>query len=64
MVRLTGLYRRESRNGRTYYTGRLGDARVLAFVEPNPAEGQPDLVVFMAPRAADGARPGGQGGVR
>jgi hypothetical protein len=50
------LYQRQSANGRTYFTGRFGDAKVLVFREDDVEEdalygAQARWTVFAAPPA-------------
>jgi PhoPQ-activated pathogenicity-related protein len=51
MIKVTGLWKQQDKNGVTYFSGNFGDARVLIFVnrykdKPN----QPDYIMYLADR--------------
>ena len=49
LLRLTGLWKRTSANGREYLVGRLGAARLLVLENRDAGgEGEPDFIVFLA----------------
>lgn len=53
LVRLTGLWKGETKNGQTYLSGSLGSARLVIF--PNDrkdGEKSPDFIVYMSPQKA------------
>ena len=50
-VKVAGLWRNKARDGRSYLSGNLGDARILIF--PNgykKGEKEPDYHMYLAPR--------------
>jgi hypothetical protein len=54
---LTTLYEKQSKTGNTYYTGRLGKARVILLKDREPSpDGTPTWSLFLTP-AGDTARP-------
>lgn len=51
MVKLTGLWKNETKEGETFYAGNLGNARVLIFKNQYKEESKhPDLNLFIAPQ--------------
>ena len=59
MVRLTGLWKREGKNG-DYYSGNLGTARLLLFRNKTKrSETDCDLVLYISP-APKGERDAGE----
>lgn len=48
MIKLAALWKKESKEGRTYYHGRFGEARLLLFKNENKkSEKHPDLNLFI-----------------
>lgn len=50
-VKMTGLWKNETRNGKEYWSGNLGSARIEVW--PNDRkerDNHPDLNVYLAPR--------------
>lgn len=48
MIQLAALWKKDSKNGRTYYTGKLGDGRLLLFKNDKKTdEKQPDLILYL-----------------
>ena len=48
MIQLSALWKKDSKNGRTYYSGKLGDGRLLLFKnEKKQDEKQPDLILYI-----------------
>jgi len=48
MIQLSALWKKDSKNGRTYYTGKLGDGRLLLFKnDKKQDEKQPDLILYI-----------------
>jgi hypothetical protein len=58
LIELTTLFERISNNGKKYFTGRLGHAKVVVLPGDDTAEGQPTWKVFIA--AASPASPAAQ----
>ena len=57
MVKVTGLWANKAKDGSTYYSGGLGAARVVILKNTFKREGSkdPDLNLFIAPKAEKGA---------
>lgn len=50
MIQLAAFWKKESKNGRTYYQGQLGDGRLLLFKnEHRDNEKHPDLILYIVP---------------
>ncbi len=48
MIKLAALWKKESKEGRTYYQGQLGEARLLLFINADKkSEKAPDLNLFI-----------------
>jgi len=48
MIQLAAFWKKESKNNRTYYQGKLGDGRLLLFKnEKKENEKQPDLILYI-----------------
>lgn len=73
-IRLTGLWKNESREGKPYMAGSLGSGRLVVYPnERKSGERDPDFVVYLVPaerrdqedggRSSSG-RQGGRGGYR
>ena len=62
MVKLTGLWQNQSKNGENYLSGNLGGARVMIFKNKYKREGSkdPDFNLFVA--AKQQQQDGGAGG--
>lgn len=60
LLKLAGLWKRTSRAGRVYYAGRLGELRVVAFVEDDAEKGAagdtPALTLYVTAREDAGGR--------
>lgn len=62
-IRLTGLWRNETQDGRPYMAGSLGGGRVVIFPNDRKSgERDPDFVVYLVPGERQGGRSGGGGG--
>lgn len=49
-VSLCALWRNKSKNGTEFFTGKLGDARIIAFWNDRKTnENQPDLRIYVDP---------------
>jgi hypothetical protein len=61
-VKLGGVWKRNSKDGRVYYQGKISDnMKILIFEVQKKNEKQPDLEVFLAP--ADRPQPPAEGEV-
>ena len=48
MIQLAALWKKESKNGRHYYTGSLGNGQLLLFKNDKKIdEKQPDLILYI-----------------
>lgn len=47
MQRVFSLWKNESKNGNTYYTGKLGDLSIIGFQNQKENEKQPDLTFYV-----------------
>ena len=48
MIQLSALWKKDSKNGRSYYTGKLGDGRLLLFRNDKKTdEKHPDLLLYI-----------------
>ena len=48
MIQLAGFWKKDSKNGRTYYTGKLGNGKLLLFKnDKKESEKQPDLILYI-----------------
>lgn len=48
MIQLAALWKKDSKNGRSYYTGKLGNGRLLLFKnDKKTEEKQPDLILYI-----------------
>lgn len=56
MIRLSGLWKRESKDGKTYLSGYMGQAQLLIFPveKTGDSETEPDFVLYLAERTPDG----------
>jgi uncharacterized protein (DUF736 family) len=51
MVEIGGLWENETRDGETYYSGSLGQAKLLVFRNKNKKSSKhPDFNIFVAPK--------------
>ncbi len=51
MIRRAAFWKRESKNGRRYYQGRMGDGKLLLFHnEHKKEENHPDLILCVVPQ--------------
>ena len=49
MIKLTGLWKHEDKNGQIYYSGNLGSGRILIYKNSYKEEDKhPDLVMYIA----------------
>lgn len=50
LVKLTGLWLNTARDGKTYFSGTLGSARVMIFVNSYKVEGDnaPDYIMYVS----------------
>ena len=50
MIQIAAFWKRESKNNRTYYQGKLGDGRLLLFKnDKKENDKQPDLILYIVP---------------
>jgi hypothetical protein len=57
MIQLAGLWKKESKDGKTYYAGTLGGGRLLLFKnDRKETENHPDLVLYFAEEKGKGKR--------
>lgn len=50
MIQLAAFWKRESKNNRTYYQGKLGNGRLLLFKnDKKDNEKSPDLILYIVP---------------
>ena len=62
MIKITGLWKNEDRNGNTYFSGYLGSAKVLIFKNKyKETDKQPDYNMFVAPKKEESGGNGGGG---
>ena len=48
MIQLAAFWKKESKNDRTYYQGKLGNGRLLLFKnDKKKEEKQPDLILYI-----------------
>ena len=47
MQRIFSVWKNESKNGNTYYTGKLGDLSIIGFQNQKENEKQPDLTFYV-----------------
>ena len=47
MQRIFSIWKNESKNGTTYYTGKLGDLNVIGFTNKKENEKQPDITFYV-----------------
>jgi len=48
MIQLAGFWKRDSKNGRTYYQGKLGSGKLLLFKnDQKKDEKHPDLILYI-----------------
>lgn len=53
LVRLTGLWKGQMKNGQSYLSGSLGSARLVIFPnDKKDGEKSPDFIVYMSPQKA------------
>jgi len=50
VIQLSAFWKKTSKEGRIYYTGRLGNGRLLLFKnEKKESEKHPDLILYIVP---------------
>lgn len=56
MIRLSGLWKRESKDGKTYLSGYMGQAQLLIFPveKTGDSDTEPDFVLYLAERTVEG----------
>ena len=47
MQKLTSMWKNTSKNGTIYYSGKLGNAGIIAFENLKENEKQPDLIIYV-----------------
>jgi hypothetical protein len=48
MIQIAAFWKKESKNGRTYYTGKMGNGRLLLFLNKDKKfEKGPDVVMYV-----------------
>ena len=48
MIQLAAFWKKESKNNRTYYTGKLGKGKLLLFAnDRKEKDDQPDLILYV-----------------
>ena len=48
MIQIAAFWKRESKQGRSYYQGKMGNGRLLLFKnEQKKAENSPDLILYV-----------------
>jgi len=48
MIHLAGFWKKDSKNGRKYYTGKLGSGKLLLFRnDKKQTEKDPDLILYI-----------------
>jgi hypothetical protein len=49
MIQIAAFWKKQSKNNRVYYTGKMGNGRLLLFQNQNKkAENHPDLLLYVA----------------
>jgi hypothetical protein len=52
MIQLAAFWKRESKNNRTYYQGKIGNGRLLLFKNDKRGnEKAPDLILYIVPES-------------
>ncbi|MFX0197221.1 MAG: hypothetical protein ACFFCW_13940 [Candidatus Hodarchaeota archaeon] len=51
MIQVAAFWKKESKNNRTYYQGKIGKGRLLLFKnEKKDSEKHPDLILYIVPQ--------------
>lgn len=51
MIQISGLWLNESKGGEKYFTGYMGNAKILIFKNKfKEADNQPDYILYVAPK--------------
>jgi hypothetical protein len=61
MIQLAAFWKKESKKGRTYYTGKMGEGRLLLFLnKEKKSQKSPELLLYVVEDTAQRENPGNQ----